>query len=128
MGVFVMKNLKKFIKKVYYDETTKTWAFCEKERQIYTVKKVETVNCSFIFVSECIDTNEFLKYAVAYNDYYFAFVYSDELFVYDEIKIFENFNLKKLSYSEFLNELQEEKEMSLENLLDNGITGDEDFN
>lgn len=119
-----MKSLKKFIKKVYSDETHKTWAFCEKERQIYTVKKVETVNCSFIFVSECIDTNEFLKYAVAYNDYYFAFIYSEELFVYDEIKMFEKFGLERLSYGEFLNELQEEKEMSFENLLDNGVTGD----
>lgn len=124
MGVFVMKSLKKFIKKVYSDETHKTWAFCEKERQIYTVKKVETVGCSFIFVSECVGTDEFLKYAVAYNEFYFAFIYSEELFVYDEIKLFEKFGLERLSYSEFLNELQEEKTMSYENLLDNGIAGD----
>lgn len=125
-----MKSLKKFIKKVYSEETTKNKAFCKKEKSIYTVKKIETEYFDFMLVCECIRSEEFLKYAVAYNDYYFAVAYAEELITDNKIidikSIFESLDFHELTYEKFLIQLQEEAKLAL-SLLDSSITEDNNF-
>ena len=75
-----MRSLKKFIKKVYHEETTKSKVFCEKEQGFYTIKTVEAKHCDFMSIYENLD---------------------------DE---FESLDFHELSYEKFLIQLQKEQE------------------
>lgn len=105
-----MKNLKKFIKKVYLGEAKEGTKFCEKEGKTYTVRLVETDYYNFMFISEHYehyDPCDLLDFAVVYNEEYFAIMLKDVYPYLNISKVFEGFHLQELSYDEFLRAVDE---------------------
>lgn len=110
-----MRSLKKFIKKVYHEETTKSKVFCEKEQGFYTIKTVEAKHCDFMSIYENLDDENLLKYVIVYDEYYFALVYAEDWLLCDTLVLevtstFESLDFHELSYEKFLIQLQKEQE------------------